>query len=162
VRDAEACVRAIQARGRLPLLVGGTMLYFKALFEGLDDMPPAQPALRAELEAQARGGLARAARRTGAGRPRHRAAAGAERQRSASAARWRCTAPDTAENDGRSELTAAEFSELRDRGIFATRQLAKRQLTWLRSMPQRQVVACDQPGALQRALARCEELLRAP
>jgi tRNA dimethylallyltransferase len=33
---------------------------------------------------------------------------------------------------------------LRDTGIFATRQLAKRQLTWLRSMPERRVVACEQ------------------
>jgi len=42
--------------------------------------------------------------------------------------------------------------ELRDRGIFATRQLAKRQITWLRSMPQRQVVACDGPQALEQVL----------
>jgi tRNA dimethylallyltransferase len=41
---------------------------------------------------------------------------------------------------------------LRDKGIFATRQLAKRQLTWLRSMPQRQVIACDAPDALQQVL----------
>jgi tRNA dimethylallyltransferase len=44
------------------------------------------------------------------------------------------------------------MSELRDKGIFATRQLAKRQITWLRSMPQRQVVACDGPQALQQVL----------
>ena len=43
--------------------------------------------------------------------------------------------------------------ELRDRGIFATRQLAKRQLTWLRSMPTRQVVAADAPDALAQVLA---------
>ncbi|MNH42486.1 tRNA dimethylallyltransferase [compost metagenome] len=36
---------------------------------------------------------------------------------------------------------------LREKGIAATRQLAKRQITWLRSMPQRQVIACDQAGA---------------
>jgi tRNA dimethylallyltransferase len=40
------------------------------------------------------------------------------------------------------------LAELRDRGIYATRQLAKRQITWLRSMAQRQVVACDSPSAL--------------
>ena len=45
------------------------------------------------------------------------------------------------------------ISELRDKGIFATRQLAKRQITWLRSMPDRQVVACDAPDALQQVLA---------
>ena len=38
----------------------------------------------------------------------------------------------------------------REAGIAATRQLAKRQLTWLRSMPERQVVACDEPDAAQR------------
>ena len=48
------------------------------------------------------------------------------------------------------------LSELRDKGIYATRQLAKRQITWLRSMPERQVVACDAPDALAqvRKLAR--------
>jgi tRNA dimethylallyltransferase len=39
------------------------------------------------------------------------------------------------------------MAELRDKGIFATRQLAKRQITWLRSMPRRHVIACDQVGA---------------
>jgi tRNA dimethylallyltransferase len=44
------------------------------------------------------------------------------------------------------------MSELRERGIAATRQLAKRQITWLRSMPQRRVVACDAPDALGQVL----------
>jgi tRNA dimethylallyltransferase len=44
------------------------------------------------------------------------------------------------------------MAQLRDKGIFATRQLAKRQITWLRSMPQRQVVACDDTGAQQKVL----------
>jgi tRNA dimethylallyltransferase len=44
------------------------------------------------------------------------------------------------------------MGELRDKGIFATRQLAKRQITWLRSMAWRQVVACDQPDALKDVL----------
>ena len=39
----------IRARGRTPLLVGGTMLYIKALMEGLDDMPAADPQVRAQL-----------------------------------------------------------------------------------------------------------------
>jgi tRNA dimethylallyltransferase len=51
--DALAAVAAIRARGRLPLLVGGTMLYFKALHEGLSALPPADPALRAALDARA-------------------------------------------------------------------------------------------------------------
>jgi tRNA dimethylallyltransferase len=44
-------------------------------------------------------------------------------------------------------LEADDLSDLPERGIAATRQLAKRQLTWLRSMPQRNVVACDAPDA---------------
>ncbi|MEN9904427.1 MAG: hypothetical protein RLZZ555_992, partial [Pseudomonadota bacterium] len=54
VRDARQLMGEIRARGRLPLLVGGTMLYFKALFEGLDEMPPAQPELRAAIEIEAK------------------------------------------------------------------------------------------------------------
>ena len=44
-------------------------------------------------------------------------------------------------------------ADIRERGIFATRQLAKRQLTWLRGMPQRQVVAADAPDALAQVLS---------
>jgi tRNA dimethylallyltransferase len=51
--DAQRLVHEINARGKPALLVGGTLLYFKALFEGLDAMPPAEPAVRAQLEAQA-------------------------------------------------------------------------------------------------------------
>lgn len=52
-REAGALIDAIHARGRIPLLAGGTMLYFMALRQGLDDLPPADPAVRAKLEAQA-------------------------------------------------------------------------------------------------------------
>lgn len=51
--DARACIAGIQARGRVPLLVGGTLLYFKALLQGLDDLPPANPAVRARIDQQA-------------------------------------------------------------------------------------------------------------
>jgi tRNA dimethylallyltransferase len=51
--DALAVMAQIRARGNIPLLAGGTMLYFRALRGGLDDLPPADPAIRAELEAQA-------------------------------------------------------------------------------------------------------------
>ncbi|WP_313026236.1 tRNA (adenosine(37)-N6)-dimethylallyltransferase MiaA [Pseudomonas lopnurensis] len=51
--DALAAMAEITAAGRIPLLVGGTMLYYKALRDGLADMPGADPAVRAELEAQA-------------------------------------------------------------------------------------------------------------
>lgn len=48
--DATRLMHEIQARGKTPLLVGGTMLYFKALAEGLSDLPQADSALRRELE----------------------------------------------------------------------------------------------------------------
>ena len=51
--DATRLVDEINGRGRLPLLVGGTMLYFKILSDGLDALPAADPAVRAKLEAQA-------------------------------------------------------------------------------------------------------------
>jgi tRNA dimethylallyltransferase len=52
-RDALQAMAQITARGNIPLLVGGTMLYFKALLEGLADMPGADAQVRADLEAQA-------------------------------------------------------------------------------------------------------------
>jgi len=50
--DALRLMADITARGRIPLLVGGTMLYFKALREGLSPLPQAEAALRAELDAE--------------------------------------------------------------------------------------------------------------
>ncbi|MCX7232166.1 MAG: tRNA (adenosine(37)-N6)-dimethylallyltransferase MiaA [Burkholderiales bacterium] len=220
--DARALIADITARGRLALLVGGTMLYLKALSQGLDDLPQANPALRAELEAQARSQgwaalhaeLARldpatAARLNPADSQRIQRALEvcrlAGQPMSALHARQTSAPPDWllialepeqrawlheriaqrfeamltnglidevqrlrargdlhpdlpsmrcvgyrqvwAALDGQSPLT-----ELRERGIFATRQLAKRQLTWLRASPQRQVVTCDSPDALAQVL----------
>ncbi|WP_287810770.1 tRNA (adenosine(37)-N6)-dimethylallyltransferase MiaA [Pseudomonas sp.] len=54
--DALQAMAEITARGNIPLLVGGTMLYFKALLDGLADMPPADAAVREELEAMAQAG----------------------------------------------------------------------------------------------------------
>ncbi|SER02578.1 tRNA dimethylallyltransferase [Pseudomonas sp. NFACC02] len=51
--DALQAMAEITARGKIPLLVGGTMLYFKALLEGLADMPAADARIRAQLEAEA-------------------------------------------------------------------------------------------------------------
>jgi tRNA dimethylallyltransferase len=51
--DAIRLVAEIQARGRLPLLVGGTMMYFKGLNDGLDDLPTADAAVRARIDAEA-------------------------------------------------------------------------------------------------------------
>jgi tRNA dimethylallyltransferase len=51
--DARRLMADIVARGKVPLLVGGTMLYFRALLQGLDDLPRADPALRQALEREA-------------------------------------------------------------------------------------------------------------
>jgi tRNA dimethylallyltransferase len=55
--------------------------------------------------------------------------------------------------------SVSPMAELRDKGIFATRQLAKRQITWLRSMPARQVIACDAPDALAQVLRAVRTLM---
>jgi tRNA dimethylallyltransferase len=227
VRDASTLVAEIQLRGRLPLLVGGTMLYFKALFDGLDDMPPAQPELRAAIEAEALAqgwpalhaqlatvDAATAARlspndsqRIGralevyraTGRPisafqqRQQRAPDALLQINGQAGVLLSLEPQQrawlheriaqrfdamlaqgfvdevqalrARGDLHPDLPSMrcvgyrqawevlEQAQLRDLGIFATRQLAKRQLTWLRSMPQRHVLPCDAPDALAQGLA---------
>jgi len=234
VLDAERLMAEISARGHLPLLVGGTMLYFKALLEGLDAMPRADAAIRAALEAEAalagwpamhvqlaQVDPATAARLEPAdaqriqralevyrvsGRPL--SAFHTEKDSTAQAERMRRFTLISLEPADRAWLhariaqrfdamlaeglvgevqtlrargdlqpglpsmrcvgyrqawamldeaagqppTPAQTATLRDQGIFATRQLAKRQLTWLRSMPQRQVVAADAPGAPQQVL----------
>lgn len=52
-RDAQQCIEEIRARDRRPILVGGSMLYFRALIQGLDEVPAIDPAIRAEIEAEA-------------------------------------------------------------------------------------------------------------
>jgi tRNA dimethylallyltransferase len=51
--DALVAMREITERGRIPLLVGGTMLYFKALLEGLNELPEADPAIRLVIDTMA-------------------------------------------------------------------------------------------------------------
>ena len=228
VRDATQLIHDIHTRGKLPLLVGGTMLYFKALFNGLDDMPKADAQVRAalEAEAQAKGWpalhaeLAQVDPITAArlpptdaqriqralevfrisGRPlssfhtTKTMAAGAEAERATTlislepldrawlhariAQRFDSMLAAgfldevqrlRARGDLHPDLPAmrcvgyrqawealdgvAPLRELRERGIYATRQLAKRQITWLRSMAHRRVVACDAPDALAQVLA---------
>ncbi|HAI58991.1 MAG TPA: tRNA (adenosine(37)-N6)-dimethylallyltransferase MiaA [Xanthomonadaceae bacterium] len=51
-RDARAAMRELAAQGRVPLLVGGTGLYFSALLDGLSDLPESDPATRAALQAE--------------------------------------------------------------------------------------------------------------
>ncbi|MEK5794782.1 tRNA dimethylallyltransferase, partial [Acinetobacter nosocomialis] len=53
VEDASRLIDDIHARGKTPILVGGTMLYFKALLEGLSPLPSADPEVRARIEQQA-------------------------------------------------------------------------------------------------------------
>lgn len=228
VADANRLVDEITARGRLPLLVGGTMLYFKALRDGLDAMPETDPAIRAELDARAaaegwpalHAELARvdpvtAARLApndaqriqralevylGSGRPISAWQQGARAEKPAAAA-WPLVSLEPASRAWLHEriaqrfdamlaagfvdevralrargdlhpglpsmrcvgyrqaweaLDAGDLAPLRERGIAATRQLAKRQITWLRSMPERIVVPCDAPDALAQALAALE------
>jgi tRNA dimethylallyltransferase len=220
VRDATDAAEGIRARGRLPLLVGGTMLYFKALRDGLDAMPAADAALRAQIDARAaaegwpalhaelqRVDPATAARLApndaqriqralevwlSTGRP-----LSAFHARSAArpdAGRWPLIALEPDSRAWLHERIAQRFDAmlaagfvdevrrlrqrpalqpqmpsmrcvgyrqawvaldscsldgLRETGIAATRQLAKRQITWLRSMADRTRIACDQPGAAQ-------------
>ena len=246
--DASALMHDITARGKLPLLVGGTMLYFKALRQGLDDMPRADPAIRQTIEQQAaqQGWPALHAELAQVDPVTAARLAPADSQRIARALEvYRITglplssfhttknvavsAISTRARGQKDQENAAEpgllislepaerawlhqgiaerfetmlrrglidevkalrargdlhpdlpamrcvgyrqawdyldayeaklpvgprpLSDLRDKGIFATRQLAKRQITWLRSMPERQVVACDKPDALAQVLA---------
>ena len=51
--DAVRAIGEIQGRGKMPLLVGGTMLYYKALAQGIDTLPAAEPGLRAQIDARA-------------------------------------------------------------------------------------------------------------
>ena len=53
-RDALALIPSIRARGRVPLLVGGTLLYFRALLRGIAPLPEADPEVRAAIDARAR------------------------------------------------------------------------------------------------------------
>jgi tRNA dimethylallyltransferase len=226
--DASRLVDEIRSRGALPLLVGGTMLYFKALLDGLDAMPEADAGIRAELDAQAaaRGWPALHAELARVDPPTAARLAPQDAQRIQRALEvWRATgrplssyqrgtprAPtgqtplialepasrawlheriahrfDAMLDAGLVDevrslrargdlhlglpsmrcvgyrqawqaLDAGDLCGLRDAGIAATRQLAKRQLTWLRAMPQRHVVACDAPAAVDQVVALARRL----
>ena len=231
--DALACVADIRSRGKMPILVGGTMLYFKALMEGLNDMPAANAEIRAGIQAEAENlgwpamhAVLRqvdpltAARLAPADSQRisralevfrisgkalssfHQLNVAPAEPANSNALHW-ANAPllsleptdrswlhkrieqrfDDMLSNGfldevkdlraRGDLTpdlpamrcvgyrqawealdgTLPMSELRDRGVFATRQLAKRQITWLRSLPQRTVLEADGQDVLKQALA---------
>ncbi len=234
--DAQALIADITDRGRLALLVGGTMLYFKALFDGLDTMPKADPGIRAALEREAmeqgwpvlHAELARvdpvtATRLKPADSQRIARALEVFRLTGQPLSSFHTvkTKPDLtaspahdrllislepderswlhqriaqrldamlahgfidevkalrARGDLHADLPAMRcvgyrqawealdglwpMPALRDKGIFATRQLAKRQLTWLRAMPQRQIVACDAPDAVAQVLRLADTFAR--
>jgi tRNA dimethylallyltransferase len=228
--DALRLVADIAARGALPLLVGGTMMYFKGLTDGLDDLPTADAALRVRLDEEAaRDGWPALHARLAVLDP-----ITAERLKPNDAQRINRALeiieltgqPMSSLLSGRSKLElpfelvsfglepsdravlhqriatrfdqmlgtrddtglVAEVDYLRRRGdlhpnlpsmrcvgyrqawdyldatidrpalrelsIIATRQLAKRQLTWLRSMPERIVIDCLAPDALDQLLKR--------
>jgi tRNA dimethylallyltransferase len=221
--DAIAAVREILARGKTPLIVGGTMLYYRTLVGGLDALPQADPAVRATIDAEAaeRGWPAlhaelervdpKSARRIGAGDTQRiqralevwrltgkplsalqGATPGAlpfslkafalvpteretlhERIASRFDAMLKAGLVDELQQlRGRYHLTLGMPSmravgyrqvwqylegelderEMREQAIAATRQLAKRQLTWLRSFREVEHVG-DDPLALARRMA---------
>jgi tRNA dimethylallyltransferase len=224
-RDAAALIGAIRARGRLPLLVGGTLLYLRALRDGLSVLPRANAALRADLDREAvehgwtslherlqRVDPAAAARIAPSDRQRIQRAlevhalsgrpitelqrAGDDRERPAILAI--ALLPDSrpelsarierrfdamvamgfaqeverlrARGDLRPDLPAMRavgyrqlwayldgrygWDEARTKAIVATRQYAKRQLTWLRGDPQIEKWPALAPDLLNRCVMR--------
>ncbi len=222
-RDAARLVQAIRARGKTPLIVGGTLLYLKALTEGLNDLPAADPQVRADIQqrALAQGWPALHAELQAVDPVTAARLAPGDSQRIGRALEvWTMTGQPISAFHQQARRTAAlripvisleptdrgwlhtriaqrfdammaggfmdevralrargdlhpdlpsmrcvgyrqawqgldegwPEAEVRERGIFATRQLAKRQLTWLRGLPQRTVVAADAPDALASTL----------
>ena len=232
--DALRLVRDIIARGNVPLLVGGTMLYYRALTQGLNDLPAADADVRATLDADAarEGWPAVHARLAGVdpvtaarlapndsqriqralevfmltGQPM--SALLAAPARDDDEARHYRFAPIALEPSDRSVLHArieqrfdamlvhgfidevkrlrargdlhpglpsmrcvgyrqaweyldgeTDYDTMRDKGVFATRQLCKRQLTWLRAMPERIVVDCCADDATAQAVQAIERAI---
>ncbi|WP_291927074.1 tRNA (adenosine(37)-N6)-dimethylallyltransferase MiaA [Limnohabitans sp.] len=223
-KDATTLIRDIRARGKTPLLVGGTMLYLKALLEGLNDMPPADPEVRADIHARAaRLGWPALHAELGQVDPQTaaRLAPGDSQRIGRALEVWTATGQSLSSFHQNAKAAAPDWhipvislepldrawlhqrialrfdhmmatgfmdevkalrqrgdlnpdlpsmrcvgyrqawqglqegwpeSEIRERGIFATRQLAKRQITWLRSMPSRCVVQADGPHPVASAV----------
>ena len=236
VADARRLVDEIRARGRWPLLVGGTMMYFKALVDGIDAMPAADPAIRATIDAEAaqagwpalHAQLAEVDAITAARlkpndsqriqralevwrasgtplsalhlRARREAAplAGALIALEPASRPWlheriaqrfdamlqagfldevRRLRANPALHPGLPSMRCVGYrqawealdaadppalADIRERGIAATRQLAKRQITWLRSMAHRHVVEADAVDAETRLAVLVETLIGPP
>nr|WP_240161251.1 tRNA (adenosine(37)-N6)-dimethylallyltransferase MiaA [Burkholderia sp. Ax-1719] len=232
--DALRVTGEIVARGNVPLLVGGTMLYYKALTQGLNDLPTADAAVRAQLDADAaRDGwpalharLAEVDPPTAArlapndsqriqraleiylltGQPMSTLLAAPRQAATDDAARYRFVPIALEPSDrsvlhkrieqrfdamlanglldevktlrARGDLNAdmpsmrcvgyrqaweyldgeIDYATMRDKGVFATRQLCKRQLTWLRAMPERIVVDCCAADLTAQAVAAVERV----
>ncbi len=221
LNDSARLVKEIRARGKLPILVGGTMMYYKALMNGIDDLPPADAAIRAQLDADmalvgAPGLHARlsevdpvtAARLQPNDSQRVQRALEiymltgkamssliAQQPRAAMPFEMISLSLEPSDRSFLHERIAKRFDimleegfldevrqlkqrpdlhpelpsircvgyrqawdyldgsisyeEMRERGIIATRQLAKRQLTWLRSIPERIVIDCNSSNATE-------------
>ena len=242
VADTRRLIREIGARGHTALLVGGTMLYFKALMQGMDDMPKADPQVRAGIEARAQtlgwpalhaelaavdpptaarlfpndaqriqralevfavSGRPISSFQTGGDQASNPIAPGALLALEPSDRAWlhariaqrydamleagflrevrglrgrgdlhadlpsmRCVGYrqvwEAMDANGGAELNEIQLAECRERGVAATRQLAKRQLTWLRGMTERVVLPCDAPSALDQVLAWAKGQLGSP
>jgi tRNA dimethylallyltransferase len=232
--DALRLAGEILARGNEPLLVGGTMLYYKALTQGLNDLPQANAEVRAELDADAaRDGWpalhtrlaqvdpATAARLAPndsqriqralevfmlAGAPMSTLLAAPARE-AQTPYRFVPIALEPSERGvlheriaqrfeamleagfideverlrARGDLHlglpsmrcvgyrqaweyldgATDYATMRDKGVFATRQLCKRQLTWLRAMPERIVIDCCAADATAQAVKAIERVTQA-
>ena len=230
-RDATRLIGEIRARGRMPLLVGGTMLYLKALLEGLNDIPAADPQVREAIQARAEqvgwpalhaelmqvdpvtaarlapGDSQRVGRALEVWTATGQTLSSFHQSAKATAPNWHIPVLSLEPQDRtwlhqriaqRFELMMAQGfihevrqlrargdlnpdlpsmrcvgyrqawqgldegwsdAEICERGIFATRQLAKRQITWLRSMDQRHVIAADAPDALTQLLATAQRLM---
>ncbi len=229
LNDSARLVEEIRARGKLPILVGGTMMYYKALMNGIDDLPPADATIRAQLDTDmavigAPGLHARlkevdpttAARLQANDSQRIQRALEiymltgkamssliAQQPRAAMPFEMTSLSLEPSDRSVLHERIAKRFDimldqgfldevrqlkqrpdlnpelpsircvgyrqawdyldgsisyeEMRERGIIATRQLAKRQLTWLRSIPERNIIDCNSSNAtgqiLQHSLA---------
>lgn len=231
--DALKLVAGIEARGRIPLLVGGTMLYYMALTRGLNELPEANPEVRAALDEEAaRDGwpalharlgavdaetaarlapndsqriqralevfmlsgralsaILKEPKRTREGEPEFVPIALEPSDRSVLHKRIEKRFDSMLEGGfldeverlrARGDLSptmpsmrcvgyrqaweyldgVVDYKTMRDKGVFATRQLCKRQLTWLRGIQSRHVTNCTGEDVAEKAVSEIERTIR--